>query len=333
MKLLKVAVVGLGKMGLLHTSLLNVFPAVGLVALCEKSALMNRLFRKVFSKSGIYVVDNLEKLSALEVDAVYVTTPILSHYSIVKDVYAKGIARNVFVEKTLALNYGQSKELVEISNDIGGLTMVGYMKRFSVTFSEAKKILSRGVLGDIASFDAYAYSSDFSKVQSGSRKSAIRGGVLSDLGSHVIDLALWFFGDFEVELACSKSMLHEASEDSVDFAVKKLGMEGGFHISWCMDYYRMPSFGLTITGSAGTMKVDDYSLDLKLSNGDSRKWFRHDLGDYVPFFLGDSEYCREDEAFVNSILNDDKIEPSFVTAAKVDAVIDQVKEKAKANGN
>ena len=53
----------------------------------------------------------------------------------------------------------------------------------------------------------------------------------------------------------------------------------------------------------------------------------------VNFFLGDSEYCREDEAFINSILNDDKIEPSFVTAAKVDAVIDQVKEKAKANGN
>jgi predicted dehydrogenase len=330
---LRVAVVGLGKMGLLHTSLLNVFPAVELVALCEKSALMNRLFKKVFSNSTVNIVDDLEELRGLELDAVYVTTPISSHYNIVKGVYAKGIARNVFVEKTLALDYVQSRELCEIAKNVGGLTMVGYMKRFSVTFGKAKNVLTQGVLGEISSFDAYAYSSDFSKVQPSSKKSATRGGVLSDLGSHVIDLALWFFGDFEVESASSKSILCEAGEGSVDFNVKKLGMKGAVHVSWCMDDYRMPSFGLAITGNAGTMKVNDYSLDLKLSNGDSYRWFRHDLDDYVNFLLGEPEYYREDEVFINSILNCGKVEPSFVTASKVDCIIDQVKEEVKANGN
>jgi predicted dehydrogenase len=330
---LRFAVIGLGKMGLLHASLLNFFPQSELVALCEKSALMNRFLKKMFANSGVHVVDDLEKLRGLELDAVCVTTPITSHSYVIKEVYAKDIARNVFVEKTLALNHIQSKELCKLAKNFGGVTMVGYMKRFSVTFGKAKNILNERVLGEISSVDAYAYSSDFSKIESRSKKSATRGGVLSDLGSHVIDLALWFFGDFEVESASSKSILCEEGEDSVDFNFKKLGMEGKAHISWCMDAYRMPNFGLCITGSAGTMKVNDYGLNLKLLNGDSHEWFRHDLDDYVNFFLGDSEYCREDEAFINSILNGDKIEPSFVTAAKVDAVIDQVKEKAKADGN
>ena len=53
------------------------FPEVELDALCEKSALMNRLFKKVFSNTGINVVDDFEKLRVQELDAVYVTTPNL----------------------------------------------------------------------------------------------------------------------------------------------------------------------------------------------------------------------------------------------------------------
>jgi len=39
--------------------------------------------------------------------------------------------------------------------------MVGYMKRFAITFTKAKSILDQGTLGEITSFDAHAYSSDF----------------------------------------------------------------------------------------------------------------------------------------------------------------------------
>ena len=142
---LRFAVVGLGKMGLLHASLLNVFPEVELVALCEKSALMNRLFKKVFSKTGIHVVNDIEKLRGLDLDAVYVTTPISSHSFIIKNMYSMDIARNVFTEKTLALNFNQSKELCELAKNSGGINMVGYMKRFSVVFRKAKELLSGGL--------------------------------------------------------------------------------------------------------------------------------------------------------------------------------------------
>jgi predicted dehydrogenase len=328
MKTVKLAIIGLGKMGLLHSSILNTIPNVEIVALCDKSFILRKLVQKLFR--GSQVVNDAEKLAGLDVNSVYVTTPIASHYPIVKSLLSEHIGRNIFVEKTLASSWDKSRQLCELARSYGGANMVGYMKRFAVTFLKAKSMLAENILGELISFNAYAYSSDFSKVQSSSMKSAPRGGVLSDLGSHVIDLALWFIGDFEVKSA-SQSLVKEGGDDSVSFKVKKQGLEGTFHVSWCMDDYRMPSFGLSITGNAGTINVNDYSVDLKLRNGDSYRWLKHDLNDYVGFLLGESEYYREDEAFVNSILNIAEVEPSFVTASKVDYVIDQVKKEAKIN--
>ena len=47
-EILKVAVIGLGKMGLLHASILSTLPHVHLVALCDKSHMLLRFFRKMF---------------------------------------------------------------------------------------------------------------------------------------------------------------------------------------------------------------------------------------------------------------------------------------------
>ena len=96
-----------------------------------------------------------------------------------------------------------------------------------------------------------------------------------------------------------------------------------------MKDYRLPSFGLAIVGSKGIMKVNDSVLSLKLNSGKFYKWLRHDLDDHVNFLLGDSEYYREDEAFITSIIDGDKVESSFKSASKVDYIIDQVKKEAK----
>jgi predicted dehydrogenase len=327
MKTVKVAVVGLGKMGLLHTSILNTIPNVEIVALCDKSFVLRKLVKKLCKSAR--VVDDIAKLAGLDVSSVYVTTPIPGHFPIVKNLLSDHITTNIFVEKTLTSSWEKSNQLCELARTVTGVNMVGYMKRFSVTFLKAKNMLAQNILGDLVSFEAYAFSSDFSNVQAGSKKSSLRGGVLSDLGSHVIDLALWFFNDFEVESVSSKSIVDQEGEDSVDFKVRKPGLEGTVHASWCMDNYRMPNFGLSITGHDGTLKVNDYSVELSLKNEDPHRWFKHDLNDHVNYLLGESEYYREDEAFVNSILNGGNAEPSFLTASKVDYIIDLVRKEAK----
>jgi predicted dehydrogenase len=326
-KRLKFAVVGLGKMGLLHASILNVFPDVELVALCDKSSLMKRLYKKIFSSVGVKVLDDFEKLSGFDLDAVYVTTPISSHSFIVKNLFTQKIVRNFFVEKTLASNYDQAKELCALAKDFGSTTMVGYMKRFSVVFKKAKELLTGGRLGEPCSFKAYAYSSDFLGSTKESKSSASRGGAVRDTGCHLIDLALWLLGDLEVRDILSSEKTEIGSETSISFAAQNsAGLEGQFDVSQCMPNYRMPEFGLSIDCSKGRIEVNDDRLILNLGDGSQRKWYKQDLNDSVYFFLGESEYFREDQEFVNSLLENRVCEPNFDTAARVDYIIDQVRK-------
>ena len=324
---LRAAVVGLGKMGLLHASILNVLPNAQLTALCDKSTLIRRFSKRMLD--GVHVVDDVGKLSGLDLDAVYVTTPIFSHSFVTKNVYSRGIARNVFVEKTLGSSYEEAKGLCELAQNFGGINMVGYMKRFAVTFRKAKELLDQETLGEVASFEVYGYSSDFFGINKNSKASSSRGGVLGDSGCHAVDLALWFFGDLQVDSAQLASLSNGNSEDSAYFTVKtSSALVGEFSISWCMENYRLPEFGLVIKGSKGIMKVNDDKLELKLSNGKSFTWYIHDLNDNVFFWLGAPEYVREDEYFIKSVLESSNAEPSFYTASKVDYIIDQIRCRA-----
>ena len=322
---LRVAVVGLGKMGLLHASILNTMPNVEVVALCDKSSLLLKVVKKLFRASQ--AVKNIEELSDFNIDCVYVTTPIPAHYPVISSLYSHKVTANLFVEKTLADSWDKAKELTELAENYGGTNMVGYMKRFAVTFQKAKDLLNQNVIGEVVSFDACAYSSDFVDVKKGSKGSGSRGGVLRDLSSHVIDLALFFFGNFEVSSATVESIIDESCEDAAQFTVKKPGSEGQFNVSWCMNNYRMPYFGLEIVGDKGTISVNDDKVELKLG-GETKNWYRHDLDDNVAFMLGVPEFYREDEHFVNSVLSGDKTELCFLAASKVDYIISQVQEKA-----
>ena len=321
---LKVAVVGLGKMGLLHSSILGIIPNVEVVALCDKSFVLRRIAKKLFKRS--VVVDDLEKLQNFSLDCAYVTAPIPAHFPIVNDLYSKIAVSNVFVEKTLASSWNKADQLCTLSEKNRGVNMVGYMKRFSVTFSKAKNLLEDNILGELDSFKGSAYSSDFANINQASQ-SLSRGGVLSDLGSHIIDLALWFFGDLKVEDAIIKSSINN-SEDEVSFKVSGSNLTGEFDVSWCKDNYRLPNFALTIHGSKGTLTVNDSNVIVESSGKKPLILYRPALNDNVPFLLGDPEYYREDDHFITSILNGNTAEPSFRTASKVDYIIDKVKEEA-----
>jgi len=52
------------------------------------------------------------------------------------------------------------------------------------------------------------------------------------------------------------------------------------------------------------------------------------LNDNVGFLLGAPEYFREDEAFIKSILEGRVVEPTFLTASKVDYLIEQARTRA-----
>jgi len=323
---LKTAVVGMGKMGILHSCVLRVLPDVDLVAVCEKSFFVRRLLKRILGQT--LVVDDLNKLSGLNLDAVYVTTPIPSHFVVTKTLFENNIAHSMFVEKTLASNSLQAQKLCELADATQGTNMVGYLRRYYVTFKKAKDLLSQEAIGEVRAFKAYAYSSDFLGVKQTTGPTS-RGGVLRDLGCHAVDLALWYFGEMDVVTAESKSIVTSDSEDVVNFRVENShGLKGEFAFSWCEENYRMPEVGLRIVGSKGTIEVNDDKVRIQTGKEGTNQWFRQDLNDNVTFWLGLPEYYREDSNFVKLIREHKPGEPSFNSARKVDKILDDIERRA-----
>ena len=325
---LRVAVVGMGKMGLLHASILNVMPDVQLVAICEKSSFTRKLLKKLFHQ--VDLVADVNDFSGLDIDAIYVTTPIPSHYSVAKLACEKRLSRNLFVEKPLSANASEAAELCNMAKQACNITMVGYLRRFMVTFLKAKELLSQNVIGELESFAVEAFSADFYDIQDNPKISIARGGVLKDLGSYAIDLALWYFGDLEVDSVAISSLTGKGAEDAVDFTVHRANdvLKGAFSVSWCAEGYRMPEVIMSISGSKGTINVNDDKISLHTGSKEA-SWHRPDLNDSVSFWLGSPEFYRESSYFINSIQKNSLAEPSFITASKVDFMIDTIQRRGK----
>ncbi len=318
----RVGVVGLGKMALLHGSILGSMEEAELVAFCEISPLVRRFAGRFLP--AVRVVAGVEELAGLGLDAVYITTPARSHFPVLKQVYQAGIARHVFVEKPLATSFPEAAEAAALARVWGGVSMVGYNRRFSVTFAKAKQMLGEGVLGPPSSFEACAWSSDFCGARGGGKASA-RGGAIDDLGCHAVDLALWLFGPMDVTGAQVRSLLGGPAEDEAECSVVTPGgLKGEIRTSWCRPEHRMPEFEVVVQGPKGALRVNEDRVELSLA-GRVSTWHRHDLGDAVPFFIGGSEYVREDCAFVQSILEGGVAEPGFDAASQVERITDAMK--------
>jgi predicted dehydrogenase len=327
-KTVRVGVVGLGKMGLLHASILNTMPNAQIVAVCEKSSLIRKISKKIFR--GVAITEDVADFSTLNVDAVYITTPIPSHYAVARTVYEDNIAPHIFMEKPLAANNVQSFELCNLAQQRGGNNMVGYLRRFYVTFNKAKQLLESDSVGTPSSFTVKALSSDFCGVQNNPAQSIARGGVLKDLGSYALDLSLWFFKDLKVESAKIEGKTGKGAEDEVSFTLEAESqpLHGDLEVSWCREGYRMPEVILSITGTKGSIEVNDDKVTFAPKDGAKQIWFRHDLHDQVRFWLGNPEYYREDTKFIESILTDAPSEPTFKTASRVDYLIESIQKKA-----
>jgi predicted dehydrogenase len=325
--MVNVAIVGSGKMGILHAAILGGLPGSRVVAICEKQPVVRHYAKNAFPK--IKVFGDVSELTAVSVDAVYVATLPASHHPIVEQVYSLGIADHVFVEKSMAASHDQALEMCRMSDERGGVSMVGFQKRFSGTCGKTKELLDSGAIGEVRSFDAYAYSSDFAQSKSDDDQAVSRGGVLRDQGSHSVDMAHWFFGELETLPAPTAG--NGAGAEPSDLTTGRVrtadGAEGSFSVSAQMPEYRLPEIGMRISGSDGDLKVNEDMVEL--SNGDEpQRWHRHDFGDSeVPFLLGDPEYSRESQAFIGAIESGTAHNGAdFEAGARVERVIDAILE-------
>ncbi len=130
-------------------------------------------------------------------DAAIVALPHHLHAPVSIELLRAGV--HVLVEKPMALTTRECDQMIAAAGEGGAILAVGLVSRWLGVARTVKWLLERGVIGQVQSFDvreghvyAWPVASDFMfRRESG-------GGVLADTGAHVLDLLLWWLGDFEL---------------------------------------------------------------------------------------------------------------------------------------
>lgn len=138
-----------------------------------------------------YVGKDLEAIFNY-VDAVIVAVPNYLHFPICKVCLEAG--KHVLCEKPMATNIHECEELIFLANKYSLKLAVAHVRRFYPAAKKIKEIVVSRELGDVKSFD-FAEGTVFSwPTVSGFffDKEKAGGGVLMDIGSHLLDLLLWW---------------------------------------------------------------------------------------------------------------------------------------------
>ena len=129
-----------------------------------------------------------------EIDLVIVTSPNSDHFRWSREALLAG--KHVVVEKPFTVNVEEADELIEIAHRQQKILTVYHNRRFTSDTRTVKKLLESGLLGDIVDYESHFDRYRINPRPNGAwREQSLPGsGIFYDLGSHLIDQALWFFG-------------------------------------------------------------------------------------------------------------------------------------------
>jgi scyllo-inositol 2-dehydrogenase (NADP+) len=195
---IRTAVVGFGISGkVFHAPLIAADPGYSLDVIVTadpaRAAEAARLY------PGARVVPTAEALFELapDLDLVILGTPPLTHFDLAATAIAHGL--HVVVDKPFMTTSAHGEELIAKASDGGVRLSVFQNRRWDADFLTLRKIIRGGALGEVSSFESrfewwrpegFGNWRDTASVAEG-------GGILHDLGAHLIDQAVQLFGPID----------------------------------------------------------------------------------------------------------------------------------------
>jgi scyllo-inositol 2-dehydrogenase (NADP+) len=337
--MIRVGLIGVGKMGLSHYAILGAHPRVQVAAVCDSATYLTSALRK---HTGVETFkDYRQMLDSAQLDCVLVATPTSSHFDIASDALRRGL--HVFVEKPLCLEPAQSRELADLAKANSRANQVGYHNRFIGTFRETQRLVRAGVLGDVYHISGSAFGQVVIRAKSGStwrsRKSE-GGGCLHDYASHVVDLMNFIVGPPERVLGAHLRRIFSKDVEDAVYATFRYpgGGSGQLETNWSDDSYRKMSTTITVFGTKGKIIADRQECKVYLRHGADFEeypagWtirYITDLQAPVAYYLRGEEYSAQIDAFVSAAeANAADHENSFASASETDSVIAMVMQAAQ----
>jgi predicted dehydrogenase len=333
----RVAIVGLGRMGVAHAAVLSMLPGVSVVGAADSDPAAARRLRGMGFRIPVErTLDAL--LGGAAVDAVWVCTPPDSHLAVARRCLEAGAA--VFIEKPLAHSLGDAQALSALASAASRPVACGYTLAFWPSFVAASRLLQAGIIGRPTRVESSMFLSQVSGPQRGWMYERARagGGVVASLASHLLFVLRWYFG-VPTSVQATWRHVHSAVEDELRATLVAPGCNAiAFESSWCVPGYPTSVAELMIEGPDGTVRVDydGLLLDLRqprcgLTAGRTRVT-EADLPQPASFAFNGEAYALEDAHFLRWVAGGPAPPITAAAGLEVQRMIDALYTSAAAGG-
>ena len=191
--IIRTGIIGFGLSGrVFHAPFVDVVDGFELSKISTANPKNIRIAKERYPNATI-VSDGKEIVGDPEIDLVIVTSPNTVHFHWAKEALLAG--KHVVVEKPFTVTFAEAEELVELAKQQKKTLSVYQNRRFTSDTKTVKKILESKILGDVVEYETH-----FDRFRAEPKAGAWReeplpgSGIFYDLGSHLIDQSLHFFG-------------------------------------------------------------------------------------------------------------------------------------------
>ena len=308
--LVKMGVIGLGRMGQLYTNLLSSqINGAKLYAVAEIHEQARSRVAGEFDITRAFA-DFHELLALPELDAVIIATPTSTHHDLV--VAAAEAGKAILCEKPLALTLAETRSAQEAVARAQVPLQVGFMRRFDAAYQKAKTLIDSGQIGFPVTFKSLSRDPFCPRPEYADP--AKSGGLILDMAIHDFDLARWLMSS-EVERVTAEgtTLVCKVLESVGDIDNALINMRFVSGALGNVEVSRNAFYGYDIRteilGSEGavTVGVHQYTPVLLLT----RAGAQHDITPYLMERFGDA-YRTQLQHFVDCLTNG---QPPLVSGA------------------
>ena len=252
-KKLRMAVLGVGRMGKNHLRLTSESSDFELVAIVDPVL-------KTAPKPGVALYATPAELKSVDFDAAIVATPTATHRDVTLELIA--MKKHVLVEKPIASSFALGKEVLAAAANAGVKVAVGHVERFNPVVRKIREIIRAGWLGEPIHFS-------FTRV-GGYPETILEGNnVLLDLAVHDIDAFRSLVGKVRVEASLAHSSLRPGVLDTAEIILAAAaGPSASVHVNW-VSPTKIRS--LRVTGTRGVAFMDYILQSCELYGGNLTK--------------------------------------------------------------
>lgn len=307
-QIIKCGIIGFGKMGQIRAEAIRQSGLGSVIGIFDTQAI---------EAEGIPIYDSEEKLiNNPEIDAIFICTPNYRIAPLCKKALEAG--KHVFAEKPPAFTAAEVESVRKAEAMSGRKLVYGFNHRHHGSIQKMKEIINSGSMGDILWLRGrYGKEVDETYFEGWRANPELAGGgIMLDQGIHMLDLFLYFAGEFDEihSLVSNLFWKTEGLEDNVFSILRNTntGVCASLHSTMTQWRYL---FSLEVFLEGGALVLNglktssgaygDEDLSIKFNNNDRQLHFK---SEERIIYQTDDSWLSEVTQFFNAIINDTTID-------------------------